>query len=300
MWSILRSASPLLLALILRFQITAVAEYRVDTWSTNDGLPQRSVFSIIQTRDGYLWLSTFDGLVRFDGVRFTVFDKSNTRGLTTNRFTALYEDKDGTLWAGTGEGSLTRYRDGVFTTYTKAEVSGEVLGFERDLNGEVLVRMRDKQFYLRNGDLAVAPTEYQSQATRLYLAPSGAKWTITQTGITEVRDGRVTRYPLKLSFNSWISPFEDSQKNLWLGHASGLYRLRDGQVTRYTNQSGLPPRMQFRPAFDDDEGGVWFATGSPRGSIGLVRFKDGHFNTYGGNNELKGLPSTASSKIVKG
>jgi signal transduction histidine kinase/ligand-binding sensor domain-containing protein len=278
----------LVVGLILKFQITAVAQYRVDTWSTNDGLPQRSVFSIIQTRDGYLWLSTFDGLVRFDGVRLTVFDKSNTRGLTTNRFTALYEDKDGTLWAGTGDGSLTRHRDGVFTTYTRAEGSDEVLGFERDLNGEVLVRMRNKQFYLRNGDLAVAPAEYQAQDTRLYLAPSGAKWTITQIESTEVSDGRVTRYPLKLSFNSWISPFEDSQKNLWLGHASGLYRLRDGQVTRYTNQSGLPPRMQLRPAFEDDEGGVWFATGSPQGSIGLVRFKDGHFNTYGENSGLKG------------
>jgi len=79
MWRILRNASPLLLVLILRSQTTAVTQYRVDTWSTSDGLPQRSVFSIIQTRDGYLWLSTFDGLVRFDGVRFTVFDKSNIK-----------------------------------------------------------------------------------------------------------------------------------------------------------------------------------------------------------------------------
>ena len=97
MWSLLRSASPLLLLLILRSQIIAVAQYQVVTWTTENGLPQKSVVSIIQTRDGYLWLTTFDGLVRFDGVRFTVFDKSNTKGLTTNRFTSLYEDKDGAL-----------------------------------------------------------------------------------------------------------------------------------------------------------------------------------------------------------
>jgi signal transduction histidine kinase/ligand-binding sensor domain-containing protein len=288
MWRILRNASPLLLVLILRSQITAVTQYRVDTWSTQDGLPQRSVFSIIQTRDGYLWLSTFDGLVRFDGVRFTVFDKSNTEGLTTNRFTALYEDKDGTLWAGTGDGSLTRYRDGAFTTYTSAESSSEVMGFDRDLNGEVLVRMRDKQFYLRNGDLVIAPIEYQARDTKLYLAPSGTKWTISKTQTTESNGGRITHYPLKLRLDSWLLPFEDSQKNLWLGHPAGLYRLRDGQITRYTEQSGLPPRMQFRPICEDDEGGVWFATGSINGSIGLVRFKDGHFNTYGENSGLKG------------
>ncbi len=60
--------------------------------SRHNGLPQNSVRSIIQTRDDYLWLTTFDGLVRFDGVRLTGFDKSNTKGLSTNRFTALYED----------------------------------------------------------------------------------------------------------------------------------------------------------------------------------------------------------------
>jgi len=76
MWRTLQNAFPLLLLLILRPQIT-------------DGLPQKSVFSIIQTRDGYLWLTTFD--------------KSNTKGLTT----APYEVKDGTLWVGTG--SLTRH-----------------------------------------------------------------------------------------------------------------------------------------------------------------------------------------------
>src|SRR6185369_592431 len=95
----------------------ARAQYRFDSWTAEDGLPQNSIRSIIQTRDGYLWMTTFDGLVRFDGARFKVFDKSNTSGLTSDRFTALYEDKDGTLWAGTGDGALTLYRDGVFTSY---------------------------------------------------------------------------------------------------------------------------------------------------------------------------------------
>ena len=63
----------------------ATAQYRFDSWTTDNGLPQNSISSIIQTRDGYLWMTTFDGLVRFDGVQFKVFDKGNTRGLSTNR-----------------------------------------------------------------------------------------------------------------------------------------------------------------------------------------------------------------------
>ena len=56
---------------------TAIAQYRFDHWTADNGLPQNSVRDIVQTGDGYLWFTTFDGLVRFDGVRFTVFDKTN-------------------------------------------------------------------------------------------------------------------------------------------------------------------------------------------------------------------------------
>ncbi|MEJ7700103.1 MAG: two-component regulator propeller domain-containing protein [Pyrinomonadaceae bacterium] len=58
---------------------TAQAQYRFDSRTTDEGLPRNSVLSITQTSDGYLWFTTFGGLVRFDGVHFTVFDKSNTK-----------------------------------------------------------------------------------------------------------------------------------------------------------------------------------------------------------------------------
>ncbi|MDQ4121921.1 MAG: hypothetical protein M3209_10800 [Acidobacteriota bacterium] len=82
----------------------AAAQYRVDYWTADDGLPQNSVFSIVQTRDGYLWFTTFDGLVRFEGVRFTIFDRGNTPVITSNRFTHLFE-ADGALWIRTEYGS---------------------------------------------------------------------------------------------------------------------------------------------------------------------------------------------------
>lgn len=75
----------------------ASAQYRYDTWTTDNGLPQNGVRQIAQTPDGYLWFTTFDGLVRFDGVRFTTFGTGNTQGIINNRFTGLYGAKDGTL-----------------------------------------------------------------------------------------------------------------------------------------------------------------------------------------------------------
>ena len=91
--------------------------YLQTVWTTEDGLPQNSVTAIVQSRDGYLWLSTFGGLARFDGVRFTIFNSANTPGLKSNRITALFEDRRGILWLGTETGELMSLQDGVGTTY---------------------------------------------------------------------------------------------------------------------------------------------------------------------------------------
>jgi signal transduction histidine kinase/ligand-binding sensor domain-containing protein len=95
--------------------LLASAQTRLDSWTTENGLPQNSVNDILQTRDGYLWLATFGGLVRFDGARFAVFDRS-TAGIGSQRVRALFEHRDGTLWAATEDGLLIRYRDGAFAT----------------------------------------------------------------------------------------------------------------------------------------------------------------------------------------
>src|SRR5689334_17367783 len=80
------------LLLFTFFTASALAQSQFDVWDTDRGLPQNSIQAILQTRDGYLWLATFDGLVRFGGAQFTVFNSGNSQGLKSNRFTALFED----------------------------------------------------------------------------------------------------------------------------------------------------------------------------------------------------------------
>ena len=280
----------------------AQQQYRFDSWTTDNGLPQNTVRDIVQTRDGYLWLTTFDGLVRFDGVRFTVFDKSNTPAITNNRFTALYEDTDGTLWAGAEQGEVVSYRGGVFTSHTPAEgfSSATIVAFMRPSNDELMIITAQGSFYRRAGKFVPAPPEYSDDRMKLYRGRSGAQWTINTTGAVAVRDGRTFRYPIKLDFavaKDDVWPYEDSQGNLWLGDRAGLYRLRDGQALRYTERDGLPPRVRLRPQCEDDDGGVWFATGAlVKEGLGVVRFKDGRFTVYGSD---AGLPVTSYNQIIK-
>ncbi|MGB5015277.1 MAG: two-component regulator propeller domain-containing protein, partial [Pyrinomonadaceae bacterium] len=117
----------------------AVGQYRFDTWTTDNGLPQNGVRQVAQTPEGYLWFTTFDGLVRFDGVKFTTFNKSNTRGIINNRFTGMFVDDDGTIYATTmDDGVLSVYRNGEFMSYDSDMVPGRYVDwFEKDSDGNV-------------------------------------------------------------------------------------------------------------------------------------------------------------------
>ena len=96
-------------------------EYLETVWTTEQGLPQNSVNAIIQSRDGYLWLGTFGGLARFDGVKFTTYNSGNTPGLKGNRILSLFAARDGTLWIGTQSGDVMSLKNGVGKTYSIAD-----------------------------------------------------------------------------------------------------------------------------------------------------------------------------------
>src|ERR1051325_10647206 len=73
-------------------------------WQTETGLPQNTVHSVAQTRDGYVWVATEEGVARFDGAGFRVFDKQNTPELRGNDVRALLATSKGELWACTAAG----------------------------------------------------------------------------------------------------------------------------------------------------------------------------------------------------
>ncbi|MEO5821414.1 MAG: two-component regulator propeller domain-containing protein [Vicinamibacteraceae bacterium] len=114
----IRSCVALAFGLVVSAVATAAAaparDYVIDVWGTERGLPTSFVTSVAQTPDGYLWIGTQNGLLRFDGLRFVAFDPDNTPALSHARVEHLFVDDTGTLWANTYDGSLTSLRRGVF------------------------------------------------------------------------------------------------------------------------------------------------------------------------------------------
>jgi signal transduction histidine kinase/ligand-binding sensor domain-containing protein len=140
-----------------------MAQYRFDQWTADDGLPQNSVFGIVQTSDGYLWLATVDGLARFDGARFTIFNKSNSPGIINNRFVSLFEDGRGDLWAGTEESGIVRFSGGRFEHFgAEAGVPRSVFWIEADAGGDGVIFYNDYQTMIRFRDGKFSPFEAQA------------------------------------------------------------------------------------------------------------------------------------------
>ena len=135
-----------LLGLILFFPVAAAGaaesvlpNYFVRSWKTDNGLPDNAVTAVVQTREGYLWLGTYGGLVRFDGSRFVVFNSANEPELQSDRITGLYEDTQGVLWIGHERGDLTRYQDGKFESQNVHEtgVRRKIPSINTDEHGDI-------------------------------------------------------------------------------------------------------------------------------------------------------------------
>jgi signal transduction histidine kinase/ligand-binding sensor domain-containing protein len=115
----------------------APAQYGFEVWTVDNGMPENEIRGITQTPDGYLWIATFNGLARFDGVHLTVFNRE-TPGLLSNQFGTMLQGKGGDLWLDSVDHGIVRYHDGVFRAYgTQQRVASDINGLTGDDQGDI-------------------------------------------------------------------------------------------------------------------------------------------------------------------
>jgi signal transduction histidine kinase/ligand-binding sensor domain-containing protein len=187
--------------------------YRVRRWMTEQGLPQNRISSLQRTRDGYLWIGTWAGVARFDGVRFTVFDKYNTPALKNDTINALAEDTEGTLWIGTADG-LVSYHEHRFHRLTKDDglPESKIWRLSSSPSGGVWLQAGSQVARLQKGQF--------SRACNLHLP----FWAIIQS-MRERVDGSLSI----ITSAAWLtlSPTAELRTN-FSAEASGFIRLYGG------------------------------------------------------------------------
>src|SRR6202167_3378520 len=135
----LRRIIHLIVHLTILFCLTepAHAQYGFEVWTVDSGMPENEIRGITQTPDGYLWIATFNGLARFDGVHLTVFNRE-TPGLLSNQFGTMLQGKAGDLWLNSVDRGIVRYHDGVFRADgMQGRVASDIKGLTGDDHGDV-------------------------------------------------------------------------------------------------------------------------------------------------------------------
>ena len=264
LWALALSAIP---ALALDTK-KPLAEFMHQTWSVDNGLPQSTILGISQTTDGYVWFATHEGLARFDGLVFTVFDESNTPALRGSGISALLAQKDGGLLLGLRDGGIVRYRLGKFEAVTP---KGGLPA------GSISVLAEDPSGALWVGTIAGGLARIVKGESRLYAIADGLPgnwvtavqptgngdiWIGTTRGLVIFRDGNLVSQPT----HSWLDAanigaiLDDEKQRLWFATSGDGLVVRNGEsLRRYQRKNGLVSDTVARLHLDRD-GALWIGT----------------------------------------
>ena len=225
--------------------------FLVDAWETEDGLPGNSVRSLAQTPDGYLWVGTFDGLARFDGLNFTVFDRSTTPALPGSAVIEMFVDSEGRLWANT-PGALLCVDDGQWRVFREEQgwLGGLVHSFVEDEHGNLLISTHSDQILRLEGERFVE-FPYPRMDRR-------DEWWLNRVFLVKDSGGRT-----------------------WARKGDSLWRLEHGQWTLVSEADG---EWVFVGAAPGSDGGLWVAeqthlarSDHSRGRSRIRKWKDGRW-----------------------
>jgi diguanylate cyclase (GGDEF)-like protein len=253
-------------------------QYVRRTWLATEGLPQNSVTSIVQSADGYLWLGTWGGLAKFDGISFQTFDASTSPALRSSRIVALGEDAAGRLWIGTERGGLVRYDGGHFERIhvTDGE-SLSVHAIARDPGGSMWVgtdrglfrfdRETSRRFDVSDG----LPGD---EVMSILFLRDGRALIGTMSGIAIVDRAAIAPFATSLSGVAVRALLETGDGTVLAGSQAGLFRIEPDQGASATGvlvQAGL----DIASLFEDQDGNVWAGTSGN----GLIRLRGGAIET---------------------
>ena len=261
----------------------AVHQYTDETWASEQGLPQNSIHAIAQTKDGYLWLGTQEGLVRFNGRNFTVFDKRNTEALKANQVMALGAARDGSLWVSLETGGLVHFENGRFERFGVAQglPSNRLSHLLEDRRGALWIVTADGAGLVRReGGSFRTFTRKDGLPTALVRSVAedagGAIWAGTALGPARFDGRRFVPVSIPgLPFNADVFVLMAAKDGaLWAATTGVLVRRApDGSTKVLTPADGLQ-EGEPQALAEDRDGNIWYGAAS-----GLQRISRGRIES---------------------
>src|SRR5262245_57972556 len=264
-----------------------VSQYGHTAWKIGEGFSQGLIAGIAQTPDGYLWLGTEFGLLRFDGVRTVPWQPPAGQHLPDNNIRGLFASRDGTLWIGTLKG-LASWKDGKLTEYQ--ELAGTYVdALIEDREGTVWAGAttvpNGRLCAIQNGGVHCYGTDgtFGAAVESVYEDSRGNLWVGATTGLWRWKPGPPQHYPASGPMAIPQAIVEDDQGALVISSQGGLKWLVDGRVEEYPIR-GTGRRLSMTCLFRDRDGGLWM------GSLdGLVHVHQGKTDVFVQSDGLSGV-----------
>ncbi len=263
-------------------------QYGQRSWQTDNGLPQNTVHAVIQSRDGYIWLATEGGLVRYDGVQFVVYDKRAPARLPSSGVNSIFEDSGGDLWIGTEDG-LARRHGQEFAAFGDGSglPSKTIWSVLEDQGGTIWIVTPAGLARYRDGSFDPFPiADGVASPKSVAEASDGSLWIGTHAGLVHLKDSRFEGVPLPpgLEVRS-VAVTPDGR--IWAGTPGGLYSFAAGKRERVTTETSLG--SSEITCLRTSRGGLWVGT-----ARGLTEIRNGSAKTY---TAREGLPSDRIASI---
>ncbi len=262
-----------------------IEQYLVDQWEMADGIPSNEILSIAQTPEGYLWIATSKGLVKFDGMKFSISplaEKEKIDPLKTITLEALFVDRAGTLWIGSSVGLTSyNYQTGQFKTYTSSDglTQDRIRRIKDDMKGNLWISLWSSYVNrLSNGEFFAFNASHGLEGKKIDAIFEDRKGNLLfgsrENGVFIYKDGKFSRYPIagldKILIITTMQ--EDRKGDLWIGTDNGLFRVNNKETVRYTASDGLTSKF-ITTIMEDSDRNLW--VGTTKGLNRINRKQDG-------------------------
>ena len=267
----------------------------IENWTKNEGLPSNSLLDIIQTDDGYIWLSGYNGLIRFEGKDFTLFNTENTSVFKSDGIGEFATDNNGTLWFTTQSSGLISYESGQFVThYTADSVKSLFSVLYIDKQNRIwgaaskygwFVFENDKYTFLDNNENIEGV-----ELSTIIEDENGVIWFATNgNGIFKYENSKFTNYTHEDGLISdWTNTLHYNAGLLWIGTDKGLCSFDGESFTEELQLRGL----SVNDFIIDEYKNIWLGTRN-----GLFR-KNANSKTYERLNSQNGLSKNYIIKLL--
>ena len=264
-----------------------VRQYGHTSWNVRGGFTKGEINAIAQTPDGYLWLGTQFGLLRFDGVRNVPFQAPGNQQLPSNHIYSLLTSRDGTLWIGTAKG-LASWKDAKLTSY--AELADKYI-FEllEDHEGTVWIGAAGvptgRLCSIKNDGVKCSGDDGSlgRAVVGLFEDSKGNLWAGVDNGLWRWQPGQATFYPLPGESNGIRALGEDVDGTLLVGWNGGIQRFNNGKTETHSNLRDVG-RFTAKALLRDRDGGLWIGTQDR----GIVHLHQGRVEVFGPSDGLSG------------